>query len=352
MLNVKGVITIIAIGLIRDKEGIQSFELPKPEIQTSTQVLVRVVEAGIDGTDYAIVQGNEFDMTPEENTMTLGHEAVGIVEEVGSEVRTLKEGDLVVPTVRRSCGLCAPCLHGRSDMCETGLFTERGIHKRHGFFTEYFVDDEEYLIKVPEGVEHLAILTEPLSIAEKAVSEIKHYRAPAFWSCSHPGHSMDSKDWGNCRVGLVIGAGPLGFLSASVLRLNGVNTYVAEIVPEDTPKVQLVKEIGARYIDVREKSAGDIVQETGSLDIIIEASGASLLAFDCAIELARNGVCVFAGIPRGKKEVCLDGNLLARVLVRTNQIIVGSVNSSRQHFRLLLRICSRCVRAMGLPCRR
>lgn len=189
-------IIIIAVGLIKGQEGIRSFDLPKPEIQTPTQVLVRVVEAGIDGTDYAIVQENEFDMPPEENTMTLGHEAVGIVEEVGSEVKTLKEGDLVVPTVRRGCGLCAPCLHGRSDMCETGLFTERGIHKRHGFFTEYFVDDEEYILKVPEGVENLAVLTEPLSIAEKAVNEIKYIQAPAFWSCSHPGHSMDSEGLG------------------------------------------------------------------------------------------------------------------------------------------------------------
>lgn len=143
---------VIAVGLIRGQEGIQSFDLPKPEIQTPTQVLVRIVEAGIDGTDYAIVQGNEFDMHPEEDTMTLGHEAVGIVEEIGPEVKTLKEGDLVVSTVRRSCGLCAPCLHGRSDMCETGLFTERGIHKTHGFFTEYFVDDEEYIVKVPKAL--------------------------------------------------------------------------------------------------------------------------------------------------------------------------------------------------------
>jgi len=332
----KGVITILAIGLIRGKEGIQSFELPKPEIKAPTQVLVRVVEAGINGTDYSIVQGNEFDMPPDEDTMTLGHEAVGVVEEVGSDVRTLREGDLVVPTVRRGCGLCAPCIHSRSDMCQTGLFTERGIHKRHGYFTEYFVDDEEYIIRVPEDVESLAVLAEPLSIAEKAVDEVKYIRAPVFWSCSHPDHSMESKEWGNCKVGLVVGAGPLGFLSTGVLRLNGVHTYVAEIVPEDTPKVQLAKELGAHYINVKGRHANDVIRETGHLDVIIEASGASELALNLAVGLARNGICVLTGIPRGEREVCLDGNLMARLLVKENQVVMGSVNSSRQHFALAL----------------
>jgi len=330
------VIIILSVGLIRGQTGIQSFELPKPKIETPHQVLVRVVEVGINGTDYSIVQGNEFDMPPEENTMTLGHEVVGVVEEVGSEVRTVKVGDLVVATVRRGCGLCAPCLHGRSDMCQTGLFTERGIHKRHGFFTEYFVDDEEYVIRVPEGVEQLAVLAEPLSIAEKAVDEIKYIRAPVYWSCSHPDHSMESKEWGNCKLGLVVGAGPLGFLSAGVLRLNGVHTYVAEIVPEETPKIQLVKELGVHYINVKNRTAADVVEETGNLDIIIEASGASELALNLATGLARNGICVLTGIPRGEREVCLDGNLMARLLVRENQIVMGSVNSSRQHFALAL----------------
>ncbi|HZD58838.1 MAG TPA: glucose 1-dehydrogenase [Anaerolineae bacterium] len=327
---------ILAVGLIRGKEGIQSFELPKPKIQSPTDVLVRVIEVGINGTDYSIVQENEFDMPPGEDTMTLGHETVGMVEEIGPEVGTLKEGDLVVPTVRRGCGLCAPCLHGRSDMCQTGLYTERGIHKRHGYFTEYFVDDEEYIVKVPEGVEPLAVLTEPLSIAEKAISEIKYIQAPAFWSCSHPDHSMESEGWGNCKVGLVVGAGPLGFLSTGVLRLNGIHTYVAEIVSEDTPKVQLVKEFRAHYVNVKDRGADDVIRETGNLDIIIEASGASELALNLTVGLARNGICVLTGIPRGRREVCLDGNLMARTLVKENQVVMGSVNSSRQHFILAL----------------
>jgi len=217
-----------------------------------------------------------------------------------------------------------------------GLFTERGIHKVHGFFTEYFVDDEEYIVRVPEGVEQLAVLVEPLSIAEKAVDEIKYIRAPVYWSYSHPDHSMESKEWGNCKLGLVVGAGPLGFLSAGVLRLNGVHTYVAEIVPEETPKIQLVKELGAHYINVRNRTAADVVEETGHLDIIIEASGVSELALNLATGLARNGICVLTGIPRGEREVCLDGNLMARLLVRENQIVMGSVNSSRRHFALAL----------------
>lgn len=325
-----------AVGLIRGEEGVRLFDVDEPEITASTQVRVRVVQAGIDGTDYAIVRDNEFEMAAGEDVMVLGHEAVGIVEEVGADVRTLKAGDLVVPTVRRGCDLCAPCIHGRSDMCQTGLYTERGIHNAHGYFTEYFVDEEDYILPVPRGVEALSVLTEPLSVAEKALSEIKYIQAPAFWSCSHPDHSMLSKEWGNCRVGLVVGAGPLGFLSVCALRLNGVHTYVAEVVPEDTPKIQLVRELGAHSVDVRDKSADDVIEETGPLDIIIEASGATELALHLSLALARNGICVLTGIPRGEREVCLDGNLFSRNLVKMNQIVMGSVNSSRKHFALAL----------------
>jgi threonine dehydrogenase-like Zn-dependent dehydrogenase len=90
---------------------------------------------------------------------------VGVVEEVGSEVMSVTPGDTVVMTVRRGCGICPPCLHNQSDMCMTGLYTERGIHKRDGYFTEFVVDQEQYAVKVPPDLAKLAVFTEPLSIA-------------------------------------------------------------------------------------------------------------------------------------------------------------------------------------------
>lgn len=325
-----------AIGLIRGKEGVQRFEVPRPAVTSARQVLVRVIEAGIDGTDLETVARNKFNMPLGEDTMIVGHEAIGIVEDIGGEVTSVDIGDIVVPTVRRGCGLCAPCLHNRSDMCQTGLYTERGIKGANGYFTEYFADDEDYIVRVPAGIEAYAVLAEPLSVAEKAVDEIKHFRSRALWSCDYPDYNIESEGWGNCRVGLVIGAGSLGFLSTAVLRLGGVQTFVAEIAPEDSLKVRLVKELGAHYVNTKNKSAADVINITGNPDIIIETSGVTELALNLTTGLARNGVCVLTGIPSGSQEVCLNGDFMARTLVLENQIVFGSVNSSRIHFKLAL----------------
>ena len=75
----------------------------------------------------------------------LGHESLGEVVEVGTAVSTVKKGDLVVPSVRRPCQHpnCRPCRSGRQDFCATGDFTERGIKMRHGYMTQFYLDDKK-----------------------------------------------------------------------------------------------------------------------------------------------------------------------------------------------------------------
>jgi threonine dehydrogenase-like Zn-dependent dehydrogenase len=221
-------------------------------------------------------------------------------------------------------------------MCCTGLYRERGIHKLHGFFTEYFADEEEYLVKVPQGLEEIAVLTEPLSISEKAISELRTLQLRVPWLYMHREHQPGAKYWAHDKRALVVGAGPIGLLGTALLRLGDAETYVIEIVGEEHIKVQLIGELGAHYIDGRAKSVEDIVAEAGNPDIILEASGASQLALSLIPILARNGVYILTGIPRGESEVCLDGNLILRQLVRFNHLIIGSLNSNREHFVMAL----------------
>ncbi|MCL4499470.1 MAG: alcohol dehydrogenase catalytic domain-containing protein [Actinobacteria bacterium] len=327
---------MFAIGLKRGLEGIQRFEVEKPSIQQEKQVLVRVIETGIDGTDRHVVGANRFEPPGGEDFFILGHEAVGQVEEVGPAVRNLKVGDIVVPTVRRGCGLCAPCLHNMSDYCETGLFTERGIDRHHGYFTEYFADEEDYIVKVPEGVERLAVLTEPISINEKAIAEIRHIQERLPWACAHHEHRYDKPGWTGCKSALVIGAGSLGLLGLSLLRLDGMHAYVAEVAPEESLRVKLAKDMGARYINSKVESSAEIVEITGNLDIILEAAGATRLALELIPALGKNGVYVLTGIPQKEQEVCLDGSKMLRDVVSENQVVFGSVNSNRRHFEMAL----------------
>ena len=129
-----------------------------------------------------------------------------------------------------------------------------GIHKIDGFLTRFVVGQEQYIVKEPANQVWCGVLTEPLSIAEKGVEQIRFIQARIVWACSHPNHSFDLQTWGGCRTGLVVGAGPLGILGTALLRLAGVDTYVADIVPEYSAKAQLVKQMGARYIHGRTKT--------------------------------------------------------------------------------------------------
>ena len=120
---------MLAVGMVKGKPGVHSFDLQLPEIKQPDDILVRVKEVGLDGTDFNIVRHGLYDIPEGRNEMVMGHEMVGVVEAVGSGVKSLVPGDPVTMTVRRGCGQCHPCQHNQSDMCMTGLYTEKGIHK-------------------------------------------------------------------------------------------------------------------------------------------------------------------------------------------------------------------------------
>ena len=92
---------MLGVGIVRGKTGVHDFELPRPEIRQPDEVLVRLKEVGIDGTDYGVVKYNLQDFAEARDTLVLGHEGVGVVEAVGSAVKSLKPGDVAVVTARR-----------------------------------------------------------------------------------------------------------------------------------------------------------------------------------------------------------------------------------------------------------
>jgi threonine dehydrogenase-like Zn-dependent dehydrogenase len=330
---------MLAVGIVRGQQGIRSFELPLPRIEAPDDVLVRIREVGLDGTDYGIVRHNLQDIAEGRDSMAMGHEMVGVVQEVGTSVKSVVPGDAVTLTVRRGCGICEPCLHNQSDMCMTGLYTERGIHKLDGYLTEYVVDQEQYVVKIAAEAVPLAVFTEPLSIAEKAVEQIKVIQSRLPWTCPHPNHDFSSREWGRCKNALVLGAGPLGLLATALLRLDDVRTWTADILPEDSAKASLVTQTGACYVDARDKSAKELVDFCsleGTLNMVIEASGAAATALDLVNHLARSSIYVMTGIPREGVLSQVDVAQLIRKIVRENQVIVGSVNSNRRHFEAAL----------------
>ena len=100
----------------------------------------------------------------------LGHESFGVVEEVGPAVKHVKPGDYVTCTVRRPGGSIYDTI-GRSDITSEETYYERGINLLHGYLTEYYVDDAEFIVRMPVGLKHLHVLAEPMSCAAKAVQQ-------------------------------------------------------------------------------------------------------------------------------------------------------------------------------------
>ena len=120
-------------------------EIRKPSTQDIADgkgVLVRVLKVGVDATDREINEALYGNAPEGDQHLVIGHECFGVVEEVGEKVRRVKPGDYVTATVRRPGGSIYDLI-GTNDMTSEEEYYERGINLRHGFMTEYFVDEED-----------------------------------------------------------------------------------------------------------------------------------------------------------------------------------------------------------------
>jgi threonine dehydrogenase-like Zn-dependent dehydrogenase len=252
----------------------------------------------------------------------------GQVVETGRGVKQVKPGDYAVFTVRRGCGKCRPCAMNRSDMCQTGLYTERGISGMDGYQTEYVVDHEQYVVRVPPELEAVGVLAEPFSVSEKAIAEamqLQLIRLP---------DSSASPDWVSGKRCMVAGLGPIGLLAALALRLRGAEVWGFDVVDASTVRPRWLHLIGGNYIDGRQITPEHFIDQIELFDLVLEATGIASLEFDLIDALAINGVYGVTGIPSGDRPLKIDGAEFMRRLVLKNQVIVGSVNASHDHFQL------------------
>ncbi len=296
----------------------------------ASQVLLRMLEVGICGTDKEIASF-QYGIPPKgSDYLVIGHESLAEVADVGKDVRNIKAGDLVVSMVRRPCSHpeCIPCRAGRQDFCITGDYTERGIKQMHGFIQGMVVDDPQYLFRVPRELREIGVLTEPLTIAEKALIQVENVqdRLPA--EAQHIGRSAQ----GRKHSALVLGAGPVGLLGAMALVMKGYQTFVYSREDESSAKGQITKQIGGTYLSAANMDLAGAAKKIGQIDVVYEATGASKLAFDALAFLGVNAIFVFTGVPGRRGPIQVDTDLLMRNMVLKNQILLGTVNAGRDAY--------------------
>jgi glucose 1-dehydrogenase len=318
-----------AVAVFPKGREVRLIDHPEPGACGPREVKLRVLDVGVCGTDKEIV-GFEYGEPPAgSDYLIVGHESLGEVIEVGAEVEGLRAGDLVVPSVRRPCDdpSCAACRAGRQDFCYTGRFTERGIGKAHGFLTELVTDDARYMNPVPRELRDVAVLVEPLTIAEKALAQVWDVQERLPWAA--PGRGSGGPT--GLRA-VVLGAGPVGLLGAMLLVQEGFETYVYSRSPRPNYKADLAEAFGARYVASEETTVEGLAETVGRIDLVYEAVGASRLSFEVLQKLGANGVFVFTGVPGRKAPVEVDTDLLMRNLVLKNQAVFGTVNADREAF--------------------
>jgi threonine dehydrogenase-like Zn-dependent dehydrogenase len=317
-----------AIANITSTSTLNLVDRPEPTLSADDEVKLKVLRVGICGTDREEASGGRSKPPEGQTELVIGHEMFGQVVEVGKSVTRVTVGDLAVFTVRRGCGKCLACLMNRSDMCQTGEYAERGIWGLDGYQTEYALDKEQYVVRVPAELEPVGVLCEPLSVAEKAIDESVRLQVARLPDASA------RLDWLYGRPCLVAGLGPIGLLAAMVLRLRGAQVYGLDVVDENTARPQWLEHIGGQYIDGRQVPADQVDDHFGRIDLIFEATGVASLEFNLLDALAINGVYVLTGIPGGDRPLQIDGAELIRSLVLKNQVMLGSVNAARDHFQM------------------
>ena len=318
--------TMKAIAVLPGRpDSVHLATLAKPrvaDVPGGRGVLVKVLRVGVDGTDREINAAEYGAAPPGYDFLVIGHEGFGRVVEVGPAVTDLRPGDYVVATVRRP-GSSIYDLIGTNDMTTDDTYYERGINLRHGFLTEYYVDDAEFIVKVPQGLKDVAVLLEPTTVVEKGIAQAYEIqRRLRVW---------------RPRRAAVLGAGTIGLLASLALRLRGLDVTVFALTRKPYLNSDLVEAIGARYESTRDLAVLDAAAREGGFDLIFEATGFAPIVFDAMQALAKNGVLVLSSVTGGDHRIEVPADKINLDFVLGNKVMVGTVNANREYFEMGVR---------------
>lgn len=239
---------------------------PRPEVSGRDDVVVRVVGTGICGTDRKILLGR----FPARPGVVLGHESVGVVEAVGADVASVRPGDRVVVNPTLYCGSCPPCRRGATNHCRNKRGTEVGVD-RDGTYADHVVLPERFTERLPRALAfRRAVLVEPLACVLNNVL---------------------AADVGYGDTVAVLGAGPIGLLTALVAARRARRVVIAE---SDPYRLAVAGSLVDRTVDAGGPNPLEAVVKAGDgrrPDVVFDTTG---VAVEPALQLVADGGRVVA----------------------------------------------------------
>lgn len=267
----------------KSEVGLWLEDVPEPEVGIN-EVLVRIEKTGVCGTDLHIYNWDAWAQKTIPVPMVVGHEFVGEIVEVGSNVKDFFPGEIVSGEGHVVCGHCRNCLAGRRHLCAD----TQGIGvNRTGAFAEYIAIPQTNVWHHADGIDKdIASIFDP------------------FGNAVHTALSFDVLG----EDVLITGAGPIGCMAAAICQYAGAR-YV--VVTDVNPyRLELAKTMGAtRVLDVRNEKIADVQTELGmqeGFDVGLEMSGNEHAFRDMLANMCHGGKVAMLGIP--PKEIAIDWN--------------------------------------------
>ncbi len=263
-----------ALAKLHREPGIWATEVEMPEVGPN-DLLIQIKKTAICGTDIHIFKWDEWSQKTVPVPMVVGHEYMGVVVGMGSEVRGFSKGDRVSGEGHITCGYCRNCRAGRVHLCRNTIGV--GVN-RQGSFAEYLSIPAFNAFKLPANIpDNIAAIFDP------------------FGNAVHTALSFD-------LVGedvLITGAGPIGIMAAAVARHVGArHVVVTDVNPY---RLELAKKMGAtRVVDVSKENLTDVMHELGmseGFDVGLEMSGIPSAVTSMFDAMNHGGKVAMLGIP-------------------------------------------------------
>lgn len=265
-----------ALAKLEPREGIWRTDVPKPT-PGPNDLLIRIRKTSICGTDVHIYNWDAWSQRTVPVPLVTGHEYVGVVEEIGSEVKGFSVGDRVSGEGHITCGHCRNCRAGRRHLCPNTLGV--GV-QRQGAFADYLVLPAFNAFKIPDAIaDDVASILDPLGNAV--------HTALAF--------DLVGEDV------LITGAGPIGLMAAAIARFVGARNVVITDVNEE--RLKMAPEMGVtRAVNVSDPAVDlrDVMRDLGmteGFDVVMEMSGAPAAFHQFLGSIINGGKVALLGIP-------------------------------------------------------